>query len=176
MRVISCERVRCSAAARLRSDSFSSLGTYAPMKTPLRFAILWTPLLLKDGYGKPAVYVMKRTCKPNFVTAVSSGNHSSGLCVTAAAQAIYPEMPLRFHETLDGSSNNISLFDLAPRGVCLAALVTKRAGELLPHHFTHHHRSGWSTFCCTCRRRTLARRPEVIRLAALWCSDFPLKL
>jgi hypothetical protein len=40
MRVISCESVRCSAAARRRSDSFNSLGTYAPMKTPFRFAII----------------------------------------------------------------------------------------------------------------------------------------
>jgi hypothetical protein len=39
MRVISCERVLCSAAARLRKDSFRWLGTYAPMNTPLRFAI-----------------------------------------------------------------------------------------------------------------------------------------
>jgi len=38
-RVISCERVLCSAAARRRKDSFKWLGTYAPMKTPLRFAI-----------------------------------------------------------------------------------------------------------------------------------------
>ena len=29
-----------------------------------------------------------------------------------------------------------SLFDLAPRGVYLAATVTSRAGELLPHRFT----------------------------------------
>src|SRR6185369_17919754 len=39
IRVISCERVRCSAAARRRSDSFRWLGTYAPIKTPLRLAI-----------------------------------------------------------------------------------------------------------------------------------------
>src|ERR1051325_4614100 len=45
MRVISCESVRCSAAARRRSDSFRWLGTYAPIKTPLRFAI-YPPLCL----------------------------------------------------------------------------------------------------------------------------------
>ena len=49
-----------------------------------------------------------------------------------------------------------SLFGLAPRGVCLAAHVTTRAGALLPHHFTHHltiyDRRGWFVFCCTCRR------------------------
>ena len=33
---------------------------------------------------------------------------------------------------------DVSLFDLAPRGVYLAADVTTDAGELLPHRFTHH--------------------------------------
>jgi len=47
-------------------------------------------------------------------------------------------MPFRFRKTPDGPPENTSLFDLAPRGVCLAAPVAKRAGELLPHHFTHH--------------------------------------
>src|SRR6185295_17467389 len=37
--VISWDRVRCSAAARRRRDSFKWLGTYAPMNTPFRFAI-----------------------------------------------------------------------------------------------------------------------------------------
>jgi len=37
-----------------------------------------------------------------------------------------------------GSPFDASLFGLAPRGVCLAAHVTTRAGALLPHHFTHH--------------------------------------
>lgn len=31
-----------------------------------------------------------------------------------------------------------ALFGLAPRGVCLAASITRDAGELLPHRFTHH--------------------------------------
>jgi len=37
-----------------------------------------------------------------------------------------------------GQPFDASLFGLAPRGVCLAAHVTTRAGALLPHHFTHH--------------------------------------
>ncbi len=37
-----------------------------------------------------------------------------------------------------GSSKNVSLFGLAPRGVCLAVFVAKHAGKLLPHRFTHH--------------------------------------
>jgi len=37
-----------------------------------------------------------------------------------------------------GSPSRVSLFGLAPRGVYLAAPVARRAGELLPHPFTHH--------------------------------------
>jgi hypothetical protein len=37
---------------------------------------------------------------------------------------------------------NVSLFGLAPQGVCLATRVTKRADELLPHRFTHHLSAG----------------------------------
>jgi len=58
-------------------------------------------------------------------------------------------------------SQNAFLFGLAPRGVCLAASVTRCAGALLPHRFTHHPHSpkylgraaGWSALCCTCRHR-----------------------
>src|SRR5438132_2512545 len=48
MRVISCDSVRCSPAASRRRDSFNSLGTYAPMKTPLRLAICFRCLLVKS--------------------------------------------------------------------------------------------------------------------------------
>lgn len=41
IRVISCERVRCSPAARRLNDSFSSFGTYAPINTPFLFAIIY---------------------------------------------------------------------------------------------------------------------------------------
>lgn len=33
---------------------------------------------------------------------------------------------------------------------------------------------GSFTLCCTCRHSDKSERPDVIRLAALWCSDFPL--
>lgn len=35
-----------------------------------------------------------------------------------------------------GRAAPVHLFDLAPDGVCLAALVAKNAGALLPHPFT----------------------------------------
>src|SRR4029079_9460882 len=62
MHVISCESVRCSAAARRRSDSFKWLGTYAPMKTPLRFAI-YPPLILVRIYPANT----EQVSKPNSV-------------------------------------------------------------------------------------------------------------
>jgi hypothetical protein len=43
---------------------------------------------------------------------------------------------------LNEQLKNVSLFGLAPRGVCPATLVTKRAGKLLPHRFTHHLAAG----------------------------------
>src|ERR1044072_1166566 len=62
MRVISCESVRCSAAARRRGDSFRWLGTYAPIKTPLRLAI-YPPL--SNVRFDPAN--AEQVCKPNSV-------------------------------------------------------------------------------------------------------------
>src|ERR1051325_8293546 len=82
-------------------------------------------------------------------------------------------MPQRSPITFGGPPINISLFDLAPRGVCLAAPVARRAGELLPHRFTHH--PDWSRLVCSLLHLSFPknRNPGVTRLAALWCSDFP---
>ena len=52
--------------------------------------------------------------------------------------------------------------------------VTRHAGELLPHPFTHIPITrDWSALCCTCRHPEISRCPAVSRPAALWCSDFP---
>lgn len=68
IRVISCESVLCSPAARRRSDSFNSFGTYAPMNTPLRLAInLWGSPFLIVCSNKKCLKAMGRACKPNFV-------------------------------------------------------------------------------------------------------------
>src|SRR5687767_12744991 len=92
-------------------------------------------------------------------------------------------MPPVFTGNERAAQISISLFGLAPRGVYLAATVTTRAGELLPHRFTRrlrHFKFGISkgrfVFCCTCRHPRLDGCPDVIRLVALWCSDFPLPL
>src|SRR5438876_10306048 len=46
-------------------------------------------------------------------------------------RATYPEVVSRYVGIRAGSPVNASLFGLAPRGVCLAAHVTTRAGALL---------------------------------------------
>ena len=65
---------------------------------------------------------------------------------------------------------DVFLFGLAPRGVCLAGDVTTSAGELLPHHFTLDP-FGQEYFLLHLSSDVI--RPDVIRLAALRCSDFP---
>lgn len=81
---------------------------------------------------------MKRVYKPNLVLLPKQGgDHSSRPCV--AAWLKQPTRKCRrISPALSGQLNNISLFGLAPQRVYLAALVTKHAGELLPHRFTHH--------------------------------------
>ena len=117
----------------------------------------------------------ERACKPNLVLRLSRAaiihlgrslpNGSSDLPGNAARLS---------PDAWAGSPIRISLFGLAPRGVYPAAGVTTHAGELLPHRFTHHLLQGWFVFCCTCRHPVLPGCPDVIRLVALWCSDFPL--
>lgn len=70
IRVISCESVRCSAAARRRRDSLRWLGTYAPMKTPFRLAIYHRPLSRFVGKNNPAI--AEQVYKPNSVPRLRS--------------------------------------------------------------------------------------------------------
>ncbi len=70
------------------------------------------------------------------------------------------------------------LLGLAPRGVCLAATVTRSAGGLLPHHFTHHRipdEPGRRLVCFLLHLPSVAERNclPVRKHGALWCSDFP---
>ena len=105
----------------------------------------------------------------------ADGNHSSRPFVAERLERPTRKLRFRRSETLSGQLKQlVSLFGLAPRGVYLAVPVTGHAGELLPHPFTHHLFRGWNPLCCTCRHTAFAACPDVIRLAALWCSDFPL--
>ncbi len=114
--------------------------------------------------------ILKQVCKPNFVSVIKTdGNHSSRLFV--AKQLKRPTRKRRpdFSRLLSGQLiKSVFLFGLAPRGVYLAAPVTKRAGEALnsPFHPSPQisnlqfrnpkskirNRRGWSILCCTCRR------------------------
>ena len=53
-------------------------------------------------------------------------------------------------------------------------LLPDYAGELLPHRFTHHPPEKAGIFSVALVVTGFRRRPDVIRLAALRCSDFPL--
>ena len=119
---------------------------------------------------------MKQVCKPNFVSVIKTdGNHSSRLFV--AKQLKRPTRKRRpdFSRLLSGQLiKSVFLFGLAPRGVYLAAPVTKRAGEALTSPF-HPSPFGWSVLCCTCRRliflnqtpgRYPARCPSVFGLSS----------
>ena len=66
-----------------------------------------------------------------------------------------------------------SLLGLAPGGACLAATVTRRAGELLPHRFTLTCGTASrrrSALCCAFR---VSPRLGVTQHPALWSPDFP---
>lgn len=109
------------------------------MKTPFRFAI---KNLISPSFNiitKKMPSSNEQVYKPNFVSDKSDGNHSSRLFVTQQLERPTRKRRLNRFKQLSGQLiKNVSLFGLAPRGVCLAALVTKRADALLPHRFTHH--------------------------------------
>ncbi len=74
-----------------------------------------------------------------------------------------------------------TLFDLAPREVCLATLVAEDAGGRLLHHFTHHlYPSAWALRSSAGLLSVAlavalpgAERLPVRKHATLRCSDFP---
>lgn len=80
----------------------------------------------------------EQTCKPNFVSVHrTDGNHSSRLFVTEQLERPTRNRLTAFAWSYERATHiRDPLFGLAPRGVYLAAPVTKRAGELLPHRFT----------------------------------------
>ncbi len=70
----------------------------------------------------------------------TDGNHSSRLFVTKKLKRPTRKRRRDFSRLLNGQFNkDVFLFGLAPRGVYPAEFVTKYAGALLPHRFTHHH-------------------------------------
>jgi len=77
-------------------------------------------------------------------------------------------------EAMGGQPLSISLFGLAPRGVCLAGTCCHARRWALTSPF---HPSPFSGLVCfllhLSSHKESLMRPDVIRLAALRCSDFP---
>ena len=105
-----------------------------------RGKIAWAPSAVGYTRKPNSVFANRRTAIIHLGRSLPNG--SSGLPGNAVSLAT---------DTEPGRFLFVSLFGLAPRGVYLAASVTTRAGELLPHRFTHYHFRGWSILCCTCR-------------------------
>lgn len=80
---------------------------------------------------------MEQACKPNSVSACSGWQPFLWARRYRQSQATYPERLPACASVETGRFVRLPLFGLAPRGVYLAATVTGRAGELLPHRFTH---------------------------------------
>jgi len=83
--------------------------------------------------------MMKQTFKPNFV----SDREGRRAIIHLGRQLPAGSSDLPGNDVPEGPADGpsaliVSLFGLAPREVCPAAPVTKRAGGLLPHRFTHH--------------------------------------
>src|SRR5690606_181616 len=106
---------------------------------------------------------------------IERDRHLSGTAVTGSL-----ERPTRTASAghLIAPWSVAALFGLAPRGVYLAVPVTRNAGGLLPHPFTHHlcargrHRLVYSLLHVPSPRPS-ARRLPVRKHDALRCSDFP---
>ncbi len=87
---------------------------------------------------------------------IGDGDHSSGPCVTARL-----ERPTRKRRRIASAPERATRFSfpylaLHREEFTWPASVTRRAGELLPHHFTLYpmrcYTFGRFIFCCTCRR------------------------
>ena len=82
-------------------------------------------------------------CKPNSVCPMGCRHSPSGRSSSIwdrrrrRPQAAYPRC-ISAGRVIPDRSREAALFGLAPRGVCLAAPVTRSAGRLLPYRFTHH--------------------------------------
>ena len=137
---------------------------------------------IKKTFPRPA-------CKPHSVSGSSASTRRPSLWARRyrLALAAYPESGCAKHTRRRAAPSRCAgrfLLGLAPGGGYLAAAVTRRAGELLPHLFTLAPASQRETSAlCLCgpirkvtcnrRRRLHALSPGVTRRPALWSADFP---
>jgi hypothetical protein len=76
--------------------------------------------------------------------------------------------------TVADNYKNVSLFGLAPQGVCLAERVTTLAGEAFNSPFHHRPALLLRAVCSLLHYSVGSPRLVVNQPAVLWCSDFPL--
>lgn len=159
IRVISCESVRCSPAARRRSDSFNSFGTYAPIKTPLRFAIRYSGLLQIVDKRVEASAV-KRVDKPNSVFPLTGMAIIHLVSTLPSGSSSLPGNAAPLEARGRAARLSFPYLALHREEFTWPMPVTRHAGELLPHPFTHIPiNRDWSALCCTCRSRKIGTRP-----------------
>ena len=72
------------------------------------------------------------------------------------------------------TSDYVSLFGLAPQGVCLAKPVARLAGEAFNSPFHHRPALLLRAVCSLLHYSVGSPRLVVNQPAVLWCSDFPL--
>jgi len=126
---------------------------------------------------------VKRVYKPNLVPAETGDDHSSRPAVTCRLKQPTRKRR-RITSTLSGQLNHVSLFGLAPRGVCLAEGCYQPSPVSSYLTVSPITLSGWSVLCCTCRHifsnvpgRYPARCPVVFGLSSSACgrSDHPTR-
>ena len=102
----------------------------------------------------------------------SRGGHPSGMPIAGHLGATY--LPRRTSSPAARPRGRGHL-GLAPGGVYLAATVTRRAGELLPHRFTLTRTTrGWPLAVCSLWHCPARRRGWLLATTvALWSPDFP---
>lgn len=169
--------MRCSRAARLRSDSLSSTGTYAPMNTPFRLAIRCRCALLNviSSYCRGQ---LKRACKPNSVPSIrGAAIIHLGLQLPASSSdlpenAISPEKRKTGRATLLASSYLVLHHGefTWPRMLPFPPV----SSYLTVSPFTAEQSAAGLFSVALVVICQNGKCPDVIRPAALRCSDFPL--
>jgi len=109
---------------------------------------------------------MGHTYKPNLVPPAASFRKRTAVTIIHLGRPLpngssdLPENAAGLNRRSDGQPDRVSLFGLAPRGVCLAIECYHRCRWALTSPF---HPSppeeGWSILCCTCRHPSFGRMP-----------------
>lgn len=122
---------------------------------------------------------MRHTYKPNLVPRDASFRKRAAVTIIHLGRPLpngSSDLPENAAETDSQAGSPIAFpyLVLHHEEFAWPSSVTTDAGELLPHRFTHHlpKKAGLFSVALVVIR-LLDECPDVIRLAALWCSDFP---